>query len=171
MRTNRILLYTLLAFLAIAPLILVPFLGARFIGALSASEDQEETLIPIEGDPVRLVTIPLMGSGRMANALVAVIDLGARDHATYLCQNSQYLNNELIMFADTHPSRIDPEARIPGRDPQLAAILREAFPTVRIDAVHLLEPRSYGDLYPQRDIFECQGQSYGRIAKPSQAVE
>jgi len=171
MRTNRTLLYTLLAFLAIAPLVLVPFLGARFIGALSASEEQEEALIPIEGDPVRLVTIPLMGSGRMANALVAVIDLAARDHATYLCQNSQYLNNELIMFADTHPSRIDPEARVPGRDPQLAAVLRQAFPTIQIDAVHLLEPTTYGALYPPREVFECQGQSYGRIARPSEAIE
>ncbi len=169
MTRNKTFTYLLLAALVAAPLALVPYLGATFLGVINAVGQEQGDHLPVEGDPVRLVTIPFLGSGRMDDALVAVIDLPSRNHATYLCQNSHHLNNSLLMYADANPGRTDRHTRVPGRDPKLAAALRETFPMVRIDAVRLLEPMAYRELHPQLEVFECRGQSYGRIARPSES--
>lgn len=158
-----------LIFLVLLTLVLVaalPFAGSHIEEAYErAKAPKKVKREPDQGHPIRLVTVPLFNSGAgMRNAVVAVIDLPARSDADRLCGQSPYLNDALQSFAADYPNRTDPTQRIPGTDPVLAKVLKARFPEVRMEAVRLIEPTAYMDLYPSRDVYECRGLSYQRVA-------
>ncbi len=165
---DRLLLYTMIAFFGALPIILMPLFGDQVIDAVEEISDTDDDRPRDDGEPVRLVTGPLMNvSGRIKDGLVAVIDLPNRTTADALCEQSPYLHDRLQVFAAEHPSRLDQKTRISGRDPVLIRALREKFPDIPMDAVRLTEPTAYKSIYPSRDVYECQGLSYRRIAQKS----
>lgn len=168
MTKDRTLIYLLLGILAILPVILLPIVGAEVVESVTKETEDEHGRPVDDGEPVRLVTVPLLNAtGKMSEALVAVIDLPNRAHADRLCESAPYLNDTLHIFAAENPERTDPRLRVPGQDPELRGVLRARFPGIAMDAVRLTEPTAYKELYPSRDVYECQGLSYRRIAMKS----
>lgn len=165
---DRLILYSLIAFFGALPVILMPLFGDEVSDAVQEISERKDARSPDNGEPVRLVTGPLMNvSGRIRDGLVAVIDLPSRDMADALCEKAPYLHDRLQVFASENPSRLNPNTRIPGRDPVLIRVLRDEFPGIPMDGVRLTEPTAYKSIYPSRDVYECQGLSYRRIAQKS----
>lgn len=161
--TPRVLLLVLAAAL---PLILLPLLGATVVDAMQRAAYPDLTEPGPEG-PVRLVTGPLMTAINVQqDEMVAVIDLPSRAAATALCRRSPHLNDALQVFAAQNPSRVDPDRRVPGWDPELAERLRARFPEFAIEGVRLTGPVAFAELYPRRLVYQCRGLSETRIAKP-----
>ncbi|WP_421884417.1 hypothetical protein [Pacificispira sp.] len=168
MGIDRLILYTIIAFFGVLPIILMPLFGEEVLDAVQEISDTEDKRQPDNGEPVRLVAGPLMNvAGRINDGLVAVIDLPNRTMADALCEKSPYLHDRLQVFAAENPSRLSDKTRISGRDPVLIRVLRAEFPSIPMDAVRLTEPTAYKWIYPSRDVYECQGLSYRRIAQKS----
>lgn len=169
MRSDKILVYLFLGLLVLLPLVALPFLGAEFIVAVDGrSQQEEERLPPDDGEPVRLVTNLLVNRGGGNVDLIAILDLKTRNSAALLCKQSPYLRDALTAFVVENPSRLTQESRIPGKDPVLLRELNAAFPDVSLLSTRIGDPDSYKDLYPSRDVYECAGLSYRRIAKRDQ---
>lgn len=167
MKKDRFLSYVIVGGLAILPLVALPFLGAEFIVAVDGrGQQQEQSLPPDDGEPVRLVVRFLVDAGRRGDGdLIAILDLQSRESASVLCKVSPNLLDEVTVFTAENPSRVNRETRIPGKDPVLLNALLESFPKAVLTAARIGEPESYQRLHPPRDVYECSGRSYQRIAK------
>lgn len=168
MSKDRILMIVLLSLLLLLPLIFLPLVNLdvkHSTFALQEEEAQKQADSEDEGGPVRLLTLPLLGaSGRMKDAIVAVIDMPSKRQADKLCDDIFHLNDTLQTFTVENPERIDRRTRIPGRDPELLSVLRKKFPQIKIDGVRLTQPTAYKELHPRLDVFECRDGSFRRLA-------
>lgn len=167
--SDKRFVFILMAFVMLTPLATLPFIGHDLWAAYDdMTREDRDVRERDSGDPVRLVTIPLISTSYgMRDAMVAVIDLPTRADADALCEQAPYLNDELQTFAADNPTRTNAKLRIPGRDPVLAKALMERFPDIAMDAVRLTEPTAYSDVFPSQDIYQCHGLGNRRIAMKS----
>lgn len=165
MHRTRLPLYAVVLLLIVLPVVVLPWIGSNLIAILGKGAGFALFQPVLPEAAVRLVTTPLVGSGgRRAETIVAVLDLPSQVQATHLCEKASYLNDAVAVFIADNPERTDPVRRIAGADPELRRKLADLFPDIHLEQVRLIEPMAYKTLYPPRDVYQCQGLSYRRVA-------
>ena len=161
----RFPLFLVVLLLIALPVVGLPWIGSSLIAMLNNGTGSTLFQPALTESAVRLVTMPLVGSGgRRKETIVAVLDLPSQAQANRLCEMSPYLNDAVAMFIADNPERTDPVLRITGADPELRRKLSNLFPDIQLEQARLIEPMAYKTLYPPRDVYQCQGFSYRRVA-------